>query len=399
MCAIRYLKMTLIAGLFLTGSACGQNSHSHETDHHQDSMDADDHAITEEVHLTDIQFQALGIQVDSLPKRAMKGFVETNGQLILPPQSQAAVTAIIGANIQSVEVIEGYKVKKGQPLAYLFHPDLVELQTAYLSGVNELEYMELAYQRQEKLYAESVSAGKDFQKVKADYLSKKGTVNGLQAQLKQLGINAAKVREGQIYESVALKAPIAGYVQSVNVRTGQYVSPTNVLFEIVQTDHIHAHFKVFESDIHKVKEGQVVQFLVESQPEVSREATVFAVGKVFESGTKAVNLHAELENDDGSLLPGMYVRGRIVVEDELSYALPKDAVVMENGRYFVFRAEYHQDEQEWHFNPLEVSVGLKDDNWREIKFHQEVDPKVKLAWNNAYYLLAEMKKDQTEHHH
>ena len=322
---IRNPDIMLIAGMIFIFSGCNQHTHSHENeDQHVAGAAANDHQ--EAAHISNWQFQALNMMVDTIPQRAMKGFVEINGQLTLPPQSQAAVTAVIGANVQSVEVIEGHKVNKGQVLAYLFHPDLIKLQTEYQASVNELDYMEQAYQRQEKLYSESVSAGKEFQRVKADYLNKKGEVNGLQAQLKQLGINAGKVKEGQVFERVALRAPIAGYIQTVNVRTGQYVSPQSVLFEIVRTDHIHAHFKVFESDVQKVKEGQTVQFLVESQPEVQHEATVFAVGKVFESGTKAVNLHAELENEDGGLLPGMYARGRIVTGNDLAFALPNDGV-------------------------------------------------------------------------
>lgn len=386
------LIITYLSALY---SCNDESSQSHQ--HSDEAMH--ESAEEEVVHLSPRQFEAIGMKVDSMPKRAMEGFVETNGQLILPPQSQAAVTAIIGANVQSVEVIEGSKINRGQHLAYLYHPDLIKLQTEYATNVNELEYLEQAYLRQEKLYSESVTSGKDFQKTRADFLSKKGMVNGLQAQLKQLGIDAEKVKEGRIYEIIAIKAPITGYIQSVNIRTGQYVSPQDILFEIIHTDHIHAHFKVFESDIQKVKEGQVVQFTIESQPDVQRQATIFAVGKVFESGSKAVNLHAELENKDGALLPGMYARGRVVIGNKLSFALPKDALVMEGDRYFIFQAEYHSDNQEWQFHPLEVSVGLETDDWLEIKSHVNIDPKMQFAWNNAYYLLSEMKKSEMEHHH
>ncbi|GJM27844.1 MAG: hemolysin D [Cyclobacteriaceae bacterium] len=366
-------------------------------DHQEASQQASSHG--EHVVLSLLQYQALGMSVDTLPKRAMEGFVETNGQLILPPQSQAAVTTVIGANIQSVDVIEGNWVEKGQILAKLYHPDLITLQTEYTSSVNQLDYLEQSYARQEKLYAQSVSAGKDFQKIKADYLSKKATVNGQLAQLKLLHINADKVKAGHIYETVALTAPIDGYIQSVNVRTGQFVAPSEVLFEIVRTDHIHAHFKVFESDINKVKEGQTVHFMVESQPETQREATIFAVGKVFESTSKAVNLHAELDNKMGTLLPGMYARGRIVTGSERTLVLPKDAVVMDGERHFIFQAEEHPQSGEWHFYPKEISTGLVDDNWVEVKPHHEIDSDMLFAWNNAYYLLAEMQKSETEHHH
>ena len=367
-----------------------RSHHEMETSHHQ-----------EEVHLSMEQFEALDIKVDTLARRAMESHVEINGQLTLPPQSQAAVTSIIGANIVSVEVIEGNKVNKGQPLAYMVHPNLIKLQTEYANQVNQLEYVEREYQRQEKLYQESVGSGRDFQKVKADYLSLKGTIVGMEAQLKLLQISPQLVKSGKIYERIPLKSPITGYVQHIAVRTGQYVAPEEVLFEIIQNDHIHAHFKVFESDIQKIQEGQSVQFIVGSQPEIQHEATVFSVGKMFETDVKAINVHAELENEDGSLLPGMYARGHIILDQQLAYALPKEAVAMDGDRYYIFKAA-QEDENgtlEWHFSPMEISVGVENDGWLAIMPHQKIEKSTQFAWNNAYYLISELNKDEAEHDH
>ncbi|MDN3204413.1 efflux RND transporter periplasmic adaptor subunit [Algoriphagus sediminis] len=361
----------------------------------------EEHGHAEEVHLSLQQFQSLGLEVDSLQKRPMQGFVETNGQLTLPPQSQAAVTSIVGANISSVEVIEGNKVNKGQILAYMFHPNLIELQTTYLNQVNELEFAEQDYQRQERLYNESVSSGRDFQRVKANYLTLQGSVKGLEEQLKLLSISLDKVKAGEISGNVPLRSPIAGYVQHIGVRTGQYVAPEEVLFEIIQNDHIHAHFKVFESDIQKIKEGQTVQFIVESNPDIMHEATIFSVGKMFENDTKAVNIHAELENEDGSLLPGMYARGQILFDAETSFALPKDAVAMDGNRYYIFKAEQVEGngEMEWNLTPMEVSIGVENSGWLEIKLHNPVSPDAQFATNNAYYLISELMKEEAGHDH
>jgi len=44
--------------------------------------------------------------------------VEANGHLQVPPQNMASVTAIVGANVSSIKVFLGDKVKKGQVLAH-----------------------------------------------------------------------------------------------------------------------------------------------------------------------------------------------------------------------------------------------------------------------------------------
>jgi len=131
------------------------------------------------------------------------------------------------------------------------------------------------------------------------------------------------------------------------------------------------------------------------------------------------------------------VRGRIVLNQSTTYALHKDAVVMEGNRYFVFTAqmaEAHHEEEHgheqahndhhdqshghdedkahdhaapgheetkrvWQFTPVEVGIGKKDGDWIEIKPFAPVSPDTQFAWNNAYYLMAEMKKAEAGHQH
>jgi cobalt-zinc-cadmium efflux system membrane fusion protein len=381
--------------LLLIGCTTNENqtTHQQEVDH--------EHEKHTEIHFSQKQFKALGIKVDTLAQRLMTGFVETNGQLTLPPQSQATVTSIIGANVSSIEVIEGNQVDRGQVLAYLYHPNLIELQTEYAHQLSQLEYLEKEYKRQEKLYDQSVGSGRDFQKTKADYLSLKASVNGMEGKLKLLSISPEAVKRGEVSAKIPLKSPIKGYVQNIAVRTGQFVAPEEIMFEVIQTDHIHAHFKVFESDVSKIKEGQAVHFIVESEPTLQHQATIFSVGKTFETEVKAVNVHAELDNEDGSLLPGMYVRGKVAITDRLSLALPKEAIAMDGERHYIFMAEQMEKdgELEWHFSPVEISVGVENNNWLEVKLHEHIDGKARFAWNNAYYLISELKKEEVAHDH
>ena len=382
--------------ILLLASCGGSETDGHGDDHsHDHGHEGDDHG--EEIHFTVDQFNALGVKVDSLPKRNLGTYVEANGELEVPPQNQAEVTAVIGANVKDIKVIEGEKVKKGQVLAYLTHPDLIQLQTDYITNWNDLQFLEQEYERQTKLYEDKITSGKDFQKLKSDYNSKVGVVTGLEAQLQLIGISATNLQENKITQTVAVRSPIAGYVRLVEVKVGQYVNPETSMFEIINNEHVHADLMVFESDVHKVKEGQKVQFSVESLPDKLLTATIYSVGQSFENDPKAVHIHAEIDNKEGHLIPGMYVRGRIIVDDYLSYALPEEAVVREGEKYFIFKAE--KEDQEWAFQPVEVVVGAKDNGWVEIKLLEQVETGTVFAWNNAYNMLAEMKKGEAEHSH
>ncbi|WP_421879708.1 efflux RND transporter periplasmic adaptor subunit [Marinoscillum sp.] len=387
------LKTWSIGSLFVAASllivSCGNSVNKEEGEELEEEH-------VEEVHFSTQQFQSLRMKVDTLPLRNISSYVDANGQLEVPPQNEAAVTAVIGANIISIKVIEGDKIKKGQVLAYLNHPDLIKLQTDYINSWNQLQYIDKEYQRQKKLYDEKVGSGKEFQKTQADYQSMKGTVVGYEAQLRLLGLSLMKIQQGEIYDQVPVSTPISGYVRHVNVKTGQYVQPQTEMFEIVNIDHIHTDLTVFEKDIHKVKEGQKVKFSIESLPGKELEATIYSVGKAFEQDPKAIHLHAEIHNKEGLLIPGMYVRGRIIIDDVRCYALPEAAVIRDGDKYFIFTAEKKDEdgEVEWEFVPEEIIVGAMDNGWIEVKLLQPLEEGTTVAWNNAYYLLAEMKKGE-----
>ncbi|MFY0654378.1 MAG: efflux RND transporter periplasmic adaptor subunit [Cyclobacteriaceae bacterium] len=376
-------------------AACGKSSMTENSEH-----DEDEHA--EKVHFSVQQFESLEMKVDTIPFRNLSTFVEANGQLEVPPQNEATVTAIIGANVTSIKVIEGDKVRKGQALAYISHPDLIQLQTDYVNAWNQFQYLEKEYQRQKKLYSENVGSGKEFQKIQAEYQSMNGSVKGYEAQLRIMGLRVNKVKEGNLYEQVPVTSPIDGYIRLVEVKIGQFVQPQTEMFEIVNIEHIHADLMVFEKDMNKVKKGQKVKFKVESSNNKELEAEIYAVGKAFEQDPKAIHLHAEIENKEGLLIPGMYVRGRIMVDNIEAYALPNKGVVRDGEKYYLFTVEKEVEENgeiEWEFEPIEVAVGNEDDGWVEIKPLKAIEKGTMVAWNNAYYLLAEMKKGETEHEH
>lgn len=350
-----------------------------------------------EAMLTAKQFDALQMEIDTLQMRNMRGYVEANGQLEVPPQNQAIITTVIGANVVSIEVIEGDKVKKGQTIAYISHPNIIQKQTDYLNAYSNSQFLKKEYERQKTLFNAGVGSGANFQKIEAEYHASRSMVNGLEAQLQQMNIGASGVRNGTIYQRVALRSPIEGFVQKVEVKTGQYVEPQTNLMEIVDTHHVHADLMVFEKDIYKVKEGQKVVFNVQSIPGKELAAEIYSVGKTFEQNPKAIHIHAEIENKEGNLIPGMYIQGRIQTDNSKTRAIPEAAIVADGNRFFVFTAEKQDDE--WVFKPIEVTRGIQDGGWIEISFLTIVEPKASFAFNNAYYLMAEMKKGDAEEKH
>ncbi|WP_452226162.1 efflux RND transporter periplasmic adaptor subunit [Lacinutrix cladophorae] len=395
-------KILTVMVLAIFVSACGNKENHNENDGHSHDEEEktevnEEHHDEDEVMLSQQQFDALKMKIDTLALRNMSGYVEANGTLEVPPQNEAAITTVVGANVVSIEVIEGDKVNKGQVVAYLSHPNIIQAQTDYLNAYSNSELAKKNYERQQKLYDAGVGSGANFQKAEAEYQASKAMVNGLEAQLRILNVNTTSVRNGTIAQRIALRSPIEGFVQKVEVKTGQYVEPQTELFEIVNTHHVHADLMVFEKDVYKVQKGQKVNFTVQSIPDAELIAEIYSVSKTFEDNPKAVHVHAEIENKKGNLIPGMYIQGKIQVDNTQIKALPESAIIKEGERYYVFSVEKENDD--WSFKPIEVVLGTKDGDWVSVQFTENIESNTKFAYNNAYYLNAEMKKGEAEHAH
>jgi len=393
---IIFQRLILLAVLAL--SACGSENSPQPGPEDHDHHDEHSHGV----ELTAEQVEMLELKIGEVSQRNLSDFVKTNGRLQVPPQNKATVTAIIGANVQSVAVIPGQDVKEGQVLATISHPDLIKIQSEYATLFSELEYLESEEARQKRLYEEEVGSGKEYRKVKTEYLKTKGNLAGLESQLKQLSLDPKAIAQGEIRETANIVSPIEGSVKAIEVNLGQYVAPEMTLFEVIDNHHVHADLLVYEKDIAKIEKGQKVLIHIESAPEQEFEAEIFAVGSSFEEEQKAVSVHAEILGDKPSaLLPGMYVKGRIMLGPERSGAVPSEAVVRDESQQLIFSVEEFEESGEiiYHFEPIPVMVGVEDGGWTEVESKALNDPNLKIALNQAYFLLAEMQKGEGGHEH
>lgn len=382
--------ITLLAAQLLV-NACGDKQPAAEEEH------TDHHENGDRITLTDYQVKTLNLKTGPIPRKVLSGFVKANGRLEVPPQHEANVTAILGGNVHSIKVIEGDPVEKGQVLAYIMHPSLIQLQTDYVKASSQLTFLEKELKRQKRLYDENVGSGQTYEKTQADYMSLKGEVKGYEAQIKQLNLNPNAIIKGKTYEYIPIVSPIDGFVEKVPIKIGQYASAQTSLFMLVNTEHIHADLMVYEKDIAKISEGQTIQFSVVSNPEELLTASIYSVGKQFEEKPKAIHVHAEIKNRKDFLVPGMYINGHILTQSDSVMAVQQEALYEDNGQYYIFGIE--EDTSGKTFSPIPVKTGTEHDGWVAITPLYEEDLQRKIALDNAYYLVSEMKKSQASHSH
>jgi len=197
-----------------------------------------------------------------------------------------------------------------------------------------------------------------------------------------------------------LRSPMNGYVREIKANTGVFVQPEMSLFEIVDNHHLHIDLKVFEKDLPYIKEGQIIQFSLQSQPDELMEAYIFAIGKALDRAERTVDVHAEIKEEKGNLLPGMFVEARIILDDKKVPTLPDDAITVDKGLFYIFvKEEEHEDET--HFVKIPVLKGVSDFGFTEIKLLEALPENAEIVTEGAYFLMAQSKKGEegAGHHH
>lgn len=365
---------------------------------------------TKEVELNQAQFKASNIELGTFEMKNLSAVINANGYTKLPPQNQADVSVLISGIVRNINVIEGQFIKKGQTIAIIESLEFTKLQEAFLISKSSLEYLTSEYERQKTLNDENVNSKKALQRAKSDYETEKARNSSLRKQLSSLNLNGSV---GAI-STMAVKAPISGYITEVNVKIGTNAEPGKSLFTIVDNSKMHVDLLVYEKDLQKVKTGQMVRFILTNQDNVEIKGKIFSIGKAFENETKSVAVHADILNEKQILIPGMYVNALIDVGLNKVQTLPVDAVVKADGREFIFVLEEHEKEENhdnevdhghddgheysegksYHFQRIEVKTGTTQLGFIQVTTLQKIPKKAKIVLKGAYYIQSHLLKSE-----
>ena len=241
------------------------------------------------------------------------GSVLANESVQLSPELAGKITRI---NFE-----EGQFVKKGQPLVYLNDDEL-------RARMERLNYSRKLYEdtesRQRKLLEREAISQEEYDRA----------LNELNTNLSDI-----KVVEAQLAKSV-IRAPFSGMLGLRQVSEGTYVSPADPIVTLVNIDPVKIEFSVPERYANEVKVGDNIVFARSEGAEKERKAKVYAVEPRVNTETRTLSMRALSENKERSLLPGMFVRIKLVMDvNENSLMVPAQSLIPEMEGYKVYVVE------------------------------------------------------------
>lgn len=329
--------------------ACGNSEKNSETTVNHSSKKAS-------IEVSESQFTSENMQLGKLEEHVFNNTIKTNGMIDVPPQNKAIISAFMGGYIVQTPLLIGDKIKKGQVLVSLKNPEFVELQQQYLEVTEQLNYLKSEFTRQKTLFDENITSQKNYLKAESTYKSSLAHYSGLHKKLVMLNINPLSVENGVFTSTINLYSPIEGSITKVNVSNGSFVSPTDVIMEIVNTSHIHLELSVFEKDILNIKKDQKILFKIPEASHKTYEAKVHLVGTTINPTTRAVQVHGHiLDESQANYIVGMFVDADILTQTNKSLALPKDAIIQQEDNYFALVLRKKENEN-YYFEKMKIDV-------------------------------------------
>ena len=377
------------AGFAFLAKQTGSEAHAHE-EHEHEEVDFD------HIPLTAKQVSTVDLKMGEAVEREMDATIEAKGSLVLRAQAMGDVASLMGGIVKSIFVKEGQLVHRGQIVASVENTDVVSLQREYYSAAKECELAKADLERQLLLSKQGAGVKRNLQQTRKDYQVAHANLLGIGRQLAQMGISTSAVAKGKFTTAFPLRAPISGVVSQLTASLGSYADMQTPLMKIRNTQAVECDLNVFEKDLAKVKVGNRVTLSLTNQPGVKLSGTVYGMNQYFNDGSKSVAVHIKM--DDSSLktsrinhiklFDGMYVSGQIATGSQRCLALPSEAIVSTDGKQYVFALNGEPKKGEYSFSRHEVSTGVTDGGFTEVKLCDHLKAGKKIVTDNAFYLAS-----------
>ncbi|MGX5816633.1 efflux RND transporter periplasmic adaptor subunit [Chitinophaga lutea] len=367
----------ILTALPLCALLCSCGSKSHEPAEKAPA------ATPDIVTLTAEQLKNTPVQTTELTEQSISGILKLSGQVDVPPQNIVSVSIPMGGYLKSTEMMPGMHVRKGQVLAVMEDPQYIQLQQDYLTARNKLGYAAKEYERQKDLNASKAASDKVMQQAESEYRNLGIESKALAAKLSLIGINADRLTEHNISRMVNIYSPINGYINKVNVNIGKYVTPSDVIFELVNPEDIHLNLTVYEKDLSKLAIGQHATAYTNARPDQRYDTKIILVNHSLNENRSA-EIHCHFEQYDKSLVPGMYMNAEIRLDDSREKVLPDEAVLNFEGKDYVF---VRVEDRVFRMTPVEKG---QSSGGKTVILSPGLEGK-KIVTEGAYSLLMQLK--------
>ncbi len=344
-----------------------------------DSMESEPSGIS----IDQNQFTSSKFELGKIEQQSFSKVLNTTGSIHIPEKSKAAVSTLMSGTIGTINLIEGQWVSKGQKLFSVTNPELINLQEEYLVANGQLEYLREEYNRQIELSKENLSTKKDLLKAKSELTTTQARYGSLSKKLSLYGINTDNLSINSLVSSLAVTAPISGYVAQINAMQGLYIEPSQSALTLANTSQVYLELSVLEKDALLLKKDQKLTFTLQGNPTKKYKATVYLINKSINE-KQMISVNCKIDGDTKQLVPGMYANANIILDDYQANALPETALVKMDETYYALALK-KKDNANMAFDKVAMQTGEIQNGYIELLNSESTSNE--YLTKGAYFLI------------
>lgn len=294
------------------------------------------------------------VQTSPVERKPVEVTLRMVGKLTYDERRMAYITSWIAGRLDRLYVdFTGTVVEKGQPMVYLYSPDLLAAQSELIHAVR---------------------AAGDLQKSGSESLRSTAaqTIESAKEKLRLWGLTDAQIQEvlrrGAPTDRMTILAPISGTVVHKDGFEGMYVKTGTRIYTIADLSSLWLKLDAYESDLSWIRLGDLVRFETESYPGEAFAGTVSFVDPFLDEKTRTIKVRVDVPNPDGRLRPGMFARAVLHATlhgDRPPLVIPASAPLLTGKRAVVY---VEVPDQPGTYEGREVVLGPRADHYYVVRY-------------------------------
>jgi Cu(I)/Ag(I) efflux system membrane fusion protein len=297
--------------------------------------------------------QLIGVTTTAVTTRSLQRTIRTVGRVEIDERRLAAVAPKFEGWIEKLYVdYTGMHVKKGEPLADVYSPELFATEQEFL---NLIKWKGATPQGQARDEETARLLSRDAEAI----------IDAARQRLRLMDIGDEQIREiettGKTVRTLTLVSPVDGTVIQKTAVRGMRFMAGEKLFDIADLSTVWILADIYENEIPFVREGDTARIGLSNLPGREFTARVEYIAPTLSGETRTTKVRLSMPNPEGRLKPQMFTNVELKVGLGKRLVVPDDAVLDSGTRQIVY-----VDKGDGIFEPREVELGFRAEGYREV---------------------------------
>lgn len=314
-----------------------------------------------QVEISSDQQKLIGVKTVKVVMRPLQKVIRTVGRLEADERKLATVNTKIEGWIEKLYVdITGSYVKKGDPLAEIYSPELIATQQEFL---NALKWVQHSAENSRKKDANASKDASDISRM----LDKdaQSTLAAVRQRLLLWDISDRQIKaieeSGKTIRTLTLFSPVNGFITQKMAVAGMRVMPGEKLFDVADLSSLWVIADIYEYELPLIKVGDAAKVTLAYLPGAELTSQIDYIYPTISVDTRTVRVRLKLANPLNQLKPQMFANVEIRINMGKKLMIPESAVI-DTGRGMIT----YVDSGDGSFEPREIKTGLRTDGSIEV---------------------------------